>query len=77
MNNDIDGFVFPIHKTHLREYKKAAEKVAEIWKEYSPLAYFEFVGDNLFLEGTNSFVEAMNAEEDEKIVLGWIVYPSK
>ncbi|MEP0116793.1 DUF1428 family protein [Reichenbachiella sp.] len=27
----IDGFVFPVPRIYLDEYKKAAEKVAEIW----------------------------------------------
>ena len=77
MTNYIDGFVLPIPRIHLGEYKKAAEKIAEIWKEYGAIAYFEFVGDDLFLEGTKSFIETVNAKEDEEIVFGWVVFPSK
>ena len=77
MANYIDGFVFPIPRIYIDEYKLVAEKVAEIWKEYGAIAYFEFVGDDLSLEGTRSFVEAVDAKEDEEIVLGWVVFPSK
>ncbi len=77
MKNYIDGFVLPIPRIHLDEYKKAAEKVAEIWKEYGATAYFEFVGDDLSLEGTKSFIETVDAKEDEEIVFGWVVFPSK
>jgi uncharacterized protein YbaA (DUF1428 family) len=77
MANYIDGFVLPIPRIYLVEYKKAAEKVAEIWKEYGAIAYFEFVGDDLFLEGTKSFIETVEAKEDEEIVFGWVVFPSK
>jgi len=49
MTNYIDGFVLPIPRIYLNEYKKVAEKVAEIWKKYGAIAYFEFVGDDLFL----------------------------
>ncbi|MCG8573452.1 MAG: DUF1428 domain-containing protein, partial [Flavobacteriales bacterium] len=77
MNNYIDGFIFPISRIHLDEYKKIAEQVAEVWKEYGALAYFEYVGDDLSLEGTCSFVEAVEAKEDEVIVFGWVVFPSK
>lgn len=77
MKNYIDGFVLPIPRIHLYEYKKAAEKVAEIWKEYGATAYFEFVGDDLSLEGTKSFIETVDAKEDEEIVFGWVVFPSK
>ena len=77
MTNYIDGFVLPIPRIYLDEYKKAAEKVAEIWKEYGAIAYFEFVGDDLSLEGVRSFVEAVDAEEGEEVVFGWVVFPSK
>lgn len=77
MTNYIDGFVVPIPRIYLEEYKKAAEKIAEIWKEYGALAYFEFVGDDLFLEGTMSFTDAIEAQEDEDIVFGWVLFPSK
>ena len=57
--------------------KKAAEKVAKIWIENGAIAYFEFVGDDLTLEGTKSFIETVDAKEDEEIVFGWVVFPSK
>ncbi len=77
MANYIDGFVFPIPKRHLNEYRDIAEKVAEIWKEYGAIAYMEWVADDLTLEGTRSFVEAADAQEDEVVVFGWVVFPSK
>lgn len=77
MTDYIDGFVLPIPRIYLDEYKKVAEKVAEIWKEYGAIAYFEFVGDDLSLEGTKSFTKASDAKEDEEIVFGWVVFPSK
>jgi len=77
MTNYIDGFVLPVPRIHLSEYRRVAEKVAEIWKEYGAIAYFEFVGDDLSLEGTKSFIETVDAKEDEEIVFGWVVFPSK
>lgn len=53
------------------------KKVAEIWKEYGALAYFEYVGEDLTLEGTRSFIKTVDAKEDEAIVFGWVVFPSK
>lgn len=77
MENYIDGFVFPISRIQLKEYKGVAEKVAEIWKEHGALGYFEYVGDDLKLEGTRSFVEAVDLKEDEVVVFGWVIFPSK
>lgn len=77
MANYIDGFILPVPQKHLEEYKGVAEKVAEIWKEYGALSYFEFVGDDLTLEGTSSFIEVVDLKEDEVVVFGWVVFPSK
>lgn len=77
MANYIDGFVFPIPRIHLDEYRRVAEQVAEIWKKYGALAYFEYVGEDLRLEGTRSFTEVVDLQEDEVIVFGWVLFPSK
>lgn len=77
MANYIDGFVLPVPRIHLNEYKSVAEKVAEIWKEYGALAYFEYVGEDLKLEGTRSFIEVLDSKEDEAIVFGWVLFPSR
>ena len=77
MKQYIDGFVLPVPQNHLIEYKSAAEKIAEIWKEYGALAYFEYVGDDLKLDGTRSFLEVVDLKEDEVLVFGWVLFSSK
>ena len=77
MQNYIDGFVLPIPRIYLKEYKRVAEKVAKIWKEYGALQYFEYVGEDLKLEGTRSFSELVDMTKDEVIIFGWVVFPSK
>ena len=73
----IDGFVLPVPQSHLDEYTRVAKTVGEIWKEYGALEYFEYVGDDLALEGTRSFLDFADAKEDEVIIFGWVVFPSK
>ncbi len=77
MANYIDGFVLPIPKKHLNEYKQVAEAVAEVWKEHGALAYFEYVSEDLTLEGTRSFSELIHTEENEAIIFGWVVFESR
>ncbi|MAO08598.1 MAG: RNA signal recognition particle [Alteromonas sp.] len=77
MKDYIDGFVFPISEEHLNTYKEVAHRVAEIWKEHGATAYFEFIGDDLFLEGTQSFTTLLKAKKEEVIIFGWVVFPSK
>ncbi len=77
MTNYIDGFVLPVPRIHLNEYKRVAETVAKIWKEHGALDYFEYAGEDLKLEGTRSFPELIDAKEDEAIVFGWVVFASR
>ena len=77
MTNYIDGFTLPVPRNHLDEYKHVSEAVAEIWKEHGALAYFEYVGEDLKLEGTRSFPELVGAKEDEATVFGWVVFDSR
>ncbi len=77
MTSYIDGFVLPVPQKHLDQYRQVAEKVASIWKEHGALAYYEFVGEDMNLEGTRSFLEATAASADEAVVFGLVVFPSK
>jgi uncharacterized protein YbaA (DUF1428 family) len=77
MSNYIDGFVFPIAKVNIIPYQKIAKQVSDIWVEHGALAYYECLANDLFLEGTASFADAVKVEKDETIVFGWVVFPSK
>lgn len=76
-DNYIDGFVFPLPRKHLTQYKEVAEQIADIWKEYGALAYFEYVAEDLSMEGTRSFGELVDLKDQEVVVFGWMVFPSK
>lgn len=69
--------MFPVPRIHLNKYRGIAEKVAEIWKEYGALTYFEYVGDDLKFEGMRSFIKAVDLKENEVVVFGWVIFPSK
>ena len=77
MENYIDGFVLPIPKSGLKKYKNAAEKIAEIWKEHGAIAYFEYVGDDLKSEGLRSFIDSVDLKNDEVVIFGLVIFPSK
>jgi uncharacterized protein YbaA (DUF1428 family) len=77
MQKYTDGFILPVPRKHVEKYKKVAEKVAEIWKEYGAIEYIECVGDDLQLEGTRSFIDVVDLKEDEVVIFGWVVFPSK
>ena len=77
MSHYVDGFVLPVARDSLDAYKAMVEAVAEVWKEHGALDYYEYVGDDMYLEGTRSFVDLAAGGEDEVIVFGWVVFESR
>lgn len=77
MSHYIDGFVHPISKDRLEDYKCLVGEIAEIWKEHGALDYWECVGDDLHLAGTRSFIDLVDATEDESILFGCVVFVSR
>lgn len=77
MANYIDGFVLPIPRDRVSEYRRVVEAVAEIWKEHGALDYLEYIGDDMNREGTRSFTDFVAATENEIIVFGWVVFESR
>jgi uncharacterized protein YbaA (DUF1428 family) len=77
MANYIDGFVLPVSRDCLDEYKRLVESIADIWKEHGALEYREYVGDDLILDGTRSFTDLVAATEGDVIVFGWVEFESR
>lgn len=77
MSHYIDGFVHPIPRDRLDEYKNLVAEVAEIWKKHGALDYWESIGDDLHLEGTRSFTDVVGAKESEAILFGWVMFASR
>jgi uncharacterized protein YbaA (DUF1428 family) len=77
MTQYIDGFVLPVPRDQLTAYAEVVEKVAEIWKEHGALDYSEYVVDDSNSEGTRSFTDVANTEEDEAVIFGWVTFESR
>ena len=77
MANYIDGFVLPVPRDRMNEYKRVAAAVAQIYKEHGAIDYLEYVGDDMNREGTRSFNDLVASTEDEAIVFGWVVFDSR
>lgn len=77
MSKYIDGFLLPIAKEQIENYRLMAEKAAAIWKEHGALEYVEAVGDDLDVKDQLPFTQVTGAGENEKVVLAYIVYESR
>lgn len=73
----VDGFVIPVPKDRLEEYKRLAALCAMVWKEHGALATVECVGEGLRPGEVTSFIRAVQARDDEAVVFSWIVYPDR
>lgn len=80
MSTYIDGFVIPLPKDKIEEYRLIAEKAGAIWREHGALDYYECIGDdleNLEAKDMVSFPQLANTGPDETVVFSWIVYASR
>ena len=77
MERYIDGFVIPLPRDKVDDYKRIAEKAGVIWKEHGALEYWECIGDDLEVKDMVSFRKAADTGEGETVVFSWIVYESR
>ena len=77
MEKYVDGFLIPIAKGRVNEYREMAQRGGEIWKELGALEYYECIGDDLDVEDMVSFKKVANTSEDETVIFTWIVVESK
>ena len=73
----VDGFLLPIPKRKIAEYRRLSQRAGRIWREYGALEYRECVGDDLNIKGVVPFPRRAAAKPGETVVFSWIVYKSK
>jgi uncharacterized protein YbaA (DUF1428 family) len=77
MSHYVDGFVLPVPKSRLDDYRQMAEKAGRIWKEYGALEFRECVADDVKTGELTSFPQSVQLKDDELVVFSWIVYASR
>jgi len=73
----VDGFVVPVPKDRIEDYKKLSRVSGAVWKEYGALAYVECLADDVPYGKVTSFPRGVQATENETVVFAWIVYESR
>jgi uncharacterized protein YbaA (DUF1428 family) len=73
----VDGFVVPVPKDRLDDYKEMARVGGAVWKEHGALAYVECIGDDVPYGETTSFPRSVQATDDEVVIFSWIVYADR
>ncbi len=73
----VDGFVVPVPKDKISEYKELAQRAAAIWKEHGATGFVECLADDVPMGEVTSFPRAVQLKEDEVVVFSWIMFESR
>jgi uncharacterized protein YbaA (DUF1428 family) len=68
MGNYVDGFVVPVPRERLADYRRMARKAGKVWREHGALDYVECVGDDVPPGKRTSFPRAVKLAADEVVV---------
>lgn len=70
----VDGFVVPVPKDRIEDYRKMSEEALDVWMEYGALSAVEAMGDDVPDGVETSFPMAVKAEPGEVVFFSWITY---
>ncbi len=73
----VDGFVLPVPKKRLQDYRRMAQKAGKIWREHGALEFRECVGEDLDVKMGVSFSKLMKLKRGETVFFSWIVFKSR
>jgi uncharacterized protein YbaA (DUF1428 family) len=77
MANYVDGFVLPVPKKKLGQYRRMAQKSGKIWKEFGALDYVEAVADDVKPGRWTSFPQSVKLKKGEVVVFSYVTYKSR
>lgn len=73
----VDGYVLPLPKKNLREYRRMAQIAAKVWRDHGALEYGESIGDDLNVKWGRTFRRLVKPKSGETVVFSWIVFKSR
>ena len=73
----LDSFVVPVKRADLETYRQVASEMAQLWRELGALSVTEAVGDGLAWGQITSFPRAVQAGEDEVVVVATMTFLNK
>jgi uncharacterized protein YbaA (DUF1428 family) len=73
----VDGFVIPVPKNKVDDYRKIARKAGKLWREHGALEYKECVAEDVPKGKVTSFPRGVQAKRNETVIFAWITYKSR
>jgi uncharacterized protein YbaA (DUF1428 family) len=73
----VDGFLVPVKRDRVEEYKTMAKRMADLWLKHGALSVVEAMGDDVPEGKVTSFPMAVKLEPDEVVFFSWITYADR
>lgn len=73
----VDGFVLPVPKKKLQDYRRMARTAGKVWRDHGALEYRECVADDVKPGKTTSFPQSVKLKAGETVVFAYIVYKTR
>jgi uncharacterized protein YbaA (DUF1428 family) len=73
----VDGYVVPVPKKKLQEYRRMALKAGKIWREHGALEVRECVADDVKPGKRTSFPQSVKLKPGETVFFSYIVFRTK
>jgi uncharacterized protein YbaA (DUF1428 family) len=73
----VDGYVLPIPKRKLDEYRRIARRAGKVWKEHGALEYVECVAEDVKPGKLTSFPQSVKLKRGETVIFAYVVYKSR
>jgi uncharacterized protein YbaA (DUF1428 family) len=73
----VDGFIVPVPKKRIAEYRSLAKKAGKVWREHGALEFKETVADDVKVGKWTSFPRSVKLKPTETVVFSYIVYKSR
>ena len=73
----VDGFIVPVPKARLEEYKQLSTEMSKLWKDRGALSYVEAIADDVKPGDVTDFQRSVKLQDDEVVVFSWITYNSR
>lgn len=73
----VDGFVIPVPKKRLDEYRRFSKLACKVWCEHGAIEYVECIADDVKPGKWTSFPRSVKLKPDETVVFAYVVYQSR
>jgi len=73
----VDGFVVPVPRKKLKDYRRMAQKAGKVWREHGAIEFRECVADDVKPGKRTSFPQSVKLKRGETVFFSYIVYKSR